>query len=108
MPAMAAPLAADKLEAWEAWVGELGGPRKAGFDDMNARHGLNEHRAYLQPTPDGSYLVLVMIEGPGAEDFLASAGQSDHEFDRWFIGSVADLHGIDPTGPLPPLAAQRL
>ena len=45
MPALAAPLAADKLDAWEAWVGELNGPRKAAFDDMNARHGLTEHRA---------------------------------------------------------------
>jgi hypothetical protein len=42
MPAMAAPLAAEKLDAWEAWVAELGGARKAEFEDMNARHGLTE------------------------------------------------------------------
>ena len=28
MPGMAIPLAADKLDAWEAWVAELNGPRK--------------------------------------------------------------------------------
>ena len=72
MPAMAAPLAADKLDAWESWVAELGGPRKAAFDDMNARHGLAEHRAYLQPTPDGNFLVLVVYEGPGSDGFLAN------------------------------------
>src|SRR6476646_6284831 len=107
MHAMAALGALLKLEAWEGWLAERGGARKAGLDDMNARLGLHEHRAFLQPLPDGSYLVLVMVEGPGADTFLASAGQSDHEFDRWFIASVSDLHGIDPTGPLPPLAAQR-
>ena len=42
MPGMVVPLAADKVGAWETWIGELGGPRKAEFEDMNARHGLTE------------------------------------------------------------------
>jgi hypothetical protein len=108
MPAMAVPLAAAKLDAWEGWVGELTGPRKAAFDDMNARHGLTEHRAYLQPTPDGNYLTLVIAEGPGANGFLPSIMQSDHEFDQWFAGSVVDLHQIDFNGPPPPMAERRL
>jgi hypothetical protein len=108
MPAMAAPLAADKLGAWEAWVADLSGPRKAGFEDMNARHGLTEHRAYLQPMPDGGFLAIVVTDGPGADTFLASVAASDHEFDGWFVGSVAGLHGIDPDGEMPPLAERRL
>jgi hypothetical protein len=82
MPAMAVPLAADKLGAWESWVGELKGPRKAAFDDMNDRLGLTEHRAYLQPTPDGNFLVVVVQEGPGSDRFTANVIASDHEFDR--------------------------
>lgn len=108
MPAMAAPLAADKVDAWEAWVAELNGPRKAAFDDMNTRHGITDHRAYLQPTPDGSFLVLVIHEGPGGEHFLANVASSDDEFDRWFMGSVADLHGMDPGGAPPPSAVRKL
>jgi hypothetical protein len=108
MAVMAAPLAADKLAAWEGWVAELSGPRKAEFDDMNDRHGLTAHQAYLQPTPDGSYLVLVVHEGPGGDGYLAGMASSDHEFDRWFIAQVADLHAIDPSGPLPPSAERRL
>ena len=108
MPGMLAPLAADKLEAWEAWVAELKGPRSAEFEDMNARHGLTEHRAYLQPMPDGSYGVLVITEGPGSDDFLANAMASEHEFDRWFAGSIAQLHGMDGSSPVPPLAERRL
>ena len=108
MPAMAAPLAADKLPAWESWVAELSGARKAEFDDMNARHGLTEHRAYLQPTPDGNYLVLAIHEGPGGDSFLPNLMQSDHEFDRWFAGAVADIHAIDTSAPLPPMAGRRL
>jgi hypothetical protein len=108
MPALAAPLAADKLDAWEAWSAELTGPRKAAFEDMNSRLGLEEHRAYLQPLPDGSFLVLVVAEGPGADSFLESVAASGHEFDQWFAGSVADLHGMDPGGETPPMAERKI
>ena len=108
MPALAVPLAAEKLGAWESWVEELKGPRKAGFDDMNARLRLTEHRAYLQPTPDGNFLVLVIQEGPGSDSFTTNLASSDHEFDRWFLETVADVHGIDPAGPLPPVPTRYL
>jgi hypothetical protein len=105
---MAVPLAADKLGAWESWVEELKGPRKAEFDDMNARLGLTEHRAYLQPTPDGNFLVVVVQEGPGSDSFAENVASSDHEFDRWFMQTVADVHGIDPAGPLPAVPTRYL
>ncbi len=47
-------------------------------------------------------------EGPGGDDFLANVMASDHEFDRWFLGSVAEIHGIDASGPKPPMAQRRL
>ncbi len=80
MAALAAPLAADKLDEWERWIAELTGPRKAELDDMNARHGLDEHRAYLQSQPDGS----------------------------WFAQSVAKLDGLEPGATPSPPAARRL
>ena len=108
MPALAAPLAADKLDAWEAWVAELNGPQKAAFEDLNARHGLTEHRAYLQPMPDGNFLVLAVHEGPGSDSFIPNVASSDHEFDRWFMGALGDIHGIDASGPMPPTATRKL
>jgi hypothetical protein len=108
MPAIAVPLAADKLDAWDAWIAELNGPRKAEFDEMNVRHGLTEHRAYLQPTPDGNFLVLAVHEGPGADSFLADQMSSDDEFDQWFMSALAEIHGIDASGPVPPMATRKL
>jgi len=75
---------------------------------MNARHGLTEHRAYLQPMPDGNFLVLAIHEGPGADSFLANVTSSGHEFDQWFAGTVADVHGMDTSGPMPPTATRKL
>jgi hypothetical protein len=75
---------------------------------MNARLGLTEHQAYLQPTPDGNFLVVVVQDGPDADRFTESLFASDNEFDRWFAENVADLHGIDPAGPLPPTPTRYL
>ena len=108
MPAIAVPLAADKLDAWDSWIADLNGPRKAAFDDMNARHGLTEHRAYLQPTPDGNFLVLAVHEGPGGDSFIANVASSDDEFDQWFMKALADIHAIDASGPMPPMATRKL
>jgi len=52
MGAFAAPILPAKLDAWEVWIAELNGPRKAEFDDMNTRYNVTGHRAWLQQTPD--------------------------------------------------------
>jgi hypothetical protein len=43
-----------------------------------------------------------------ARSFLANAASSDEEFDRWFMGSVAEVHGMDTSGPMPPMATRKL
>jgi len=34
--------------------------------------------------------------------------QSDHEFDQWFAKNVVELHEMDLSVPMPPMAARRL
>jgi len=100
---MAVPLPADKVDGWRAWADELNGPRKAEFDASNARHQLTGHHAWLQTNPDGSCLVIAVHDGPGADDYMGSMAHSDDAFDKWFMGSVADFHGMDlSAGPPPP------
>jgi hypothetical protein len=106
MGAFAVPIIPDKVEAWKAWVAEATGPRKAEFEDMNARYGLTDHRAWLQPTPDGHNMAVVLVDGPGADEFMPTLATSDNEFDAWFRAGISEVHGIDFSGPLPP-ATQR-
>ena len=106
--AMAAPIVPGKEDAWIDWVGQLTGARKAEFEAFNTRHQLTDHRAWLQKNPDGSSLVIVIAEGPGAETFMGEFATSDDEFDKWFKESVADIHGFDFNAPPPPPAERRL
>jgi hypothetical protein len=108
MGAFAAPILPGKMDAWEAWMAELTGPRRAAFDDMNERMALTGHRAWLQATPDGHHMVVVVIDGPGGDAFMGKLAASDNEFDAWFRGKVTEVHGIDFSGPLPPAPEQRL
>jgi hypothetical protein len=106
--AMAAPLVPGKEDTWAAFADQLTGARKAEFDDFNARHGLTDHRAWLQKNPDGSSVVIVVAEGPGAETLMSEFATSDNEFDKWFTAQVAEVHGFDFSAPPPPPAERRI
>ena len=108
MGAMAVPVAAEKLDQWHAWISELNGPKKAEFEASNARNGLTSHRAWLQKNPDGTHVVIALHEGPQADTYLQNLAASQDPFDHWFLGSLADAHGMDPAGPLPAPAKQYL
>jgi hypothetical protein len=94
MKAMAIPLPSDKVDAWQTWVRECQGPRREEFDDFNERMGLTLHRAWLAESPQG-YQVIVVVDGPGAEDYVQKMADSQEPFDRWFRENASELHEID-------------
>ena len=108
MGAIAVPIPPGKLEAWEAWMAEVNGTRKAEFDDMNQRFGITAHRAWLQQTPDGQHLVIAVHDGQGGDEFMGRLATSDNEFDKWFRGKIEEVHGMDFSAPPPPPAERRL
>ena len=108
MDAMAVPIRPGKLEAWKSWCGELTGARKAEFDDMNQRHGLTTHAAWHQANPDGSDLAVVVIDGPGASEFLGKVATSENEFDVWFRSSIENIHPMDFSAAPPPMPVRTL
>jgi hypothetical protein len=101
-----APVPADKVDAWKAWITECNGARSEGLKDMEQRHGLTRHAAWLAETPMGA-MVAVLQEGPGGDTFMKTLGESTHEFDKWFAGKIMEIHGLDvtapPPGPMPKL-----
>ena len=108
MDAFAVPIQQGKADEWRAWAGELTGARKEDFEALNERHGLTKHSAWLQENLDGSKLVIVVIDGPGAPTFLQSLADSDHEVDAWFKSKVEEIHPMDFSGPIPPPNPQYL
>ena len=98
------PILADKLDAWKSWASAFKGSKKDEFDDFNKRYGITRHEAWLVETPNGP-LAVVLHEGPGADTFMQKVVQSENSFDKSFIKSVAEFHGMDtnvpPPGPLP-------
>ena len=47
MPVILAPILEGKLQAWEDFARQLSGPK---FEDLNSRHGLTRHAAWLAET----------------------------------------------------------
>ena len=100
MAGLAVPLLPDKVDTWRSWAQELKESRRADFDDFNQRMGLTDHRAWLTQLPTGP-AVVVLHDGPGADQFMEKLSTSDHPFDKWFRDSISDCHGVDFSSPPP-------
>lgn len=99
--AFAVPIKPGKTDEWRRFVGEMGGNRAGEFAEMNKRHGLTRHAAWLQQTPMGD-MAIVIHEGPGAEEFMEKLAASEQPLETWMREQVADIHPIDLDDPPPP------
>jgi hypothetical protein len=97
--AMAVPIPTGKKEAWDEFLAEINGPRKAEFVDNRKKLGVRE-RTFHQPTPMGD-LVIITLEGEDPASALAKFGQGTDSFTKWFIDKVKEIHGVDLTAPPP-------
>jgi hypothetical protein len=95
-----APVKEGKLEEWKKWAKSFSGDQKKAFDDFNKKHGLTRHDAWLAETPNGP-VVVALHEGPGAETFMMNVAKSTDKFDIDFKEKLAELHGMDLSGPPP-------
>lgn len=95
MPAFSVPIVTNRENDFRRFIEGLTSTKQDEFRDFNSRYGLTVHRAWIESAPDGSYLAVVQLEGPGADTFLKKFPKSDHPFDRWFLEQVSSIHGID-------------
>ena len=104
MAIILAPILEGKLDTWkqfaEDWV------KSGEAKDFQQRHGITSTRVWLTETPSGP-AVIVLTEGPGADEYMMKVATSEHEADARFRAMVKDVHGMDltqpPPGPLPEL-----
>ena len=54
------PILPGKTDQWQAWADEInvGGPRRAEWEDHNKRYGITRQIASLQRTPHGDFTVV--------------------------------------------------
>ena len=107
MPLNLIPLVDGKLESWKQWANDLENGRAEEFKDFNSRYDLTRHSAWLAETPSG-YVVAVLHEGPGADNFMSELANSDHNFDIWFKQKVKEVHNLDFNEPPPGTPPQLL
>lgn len=96
--AIALPCLPGGSEKLKDIAAELSGPRRAEFDDFHRRAGLTAERWYLQQTPNGDLLNLV-LEGEPLQAIGVLAASSE-PFDVWFREQVKAVHGVDFAKPL--------
>lgn len=102
--AFVAPIAPDKRSQWNAFIGEITGPRRGEFNASRQRNGIHE-RTFLQETPLGD-LVIVTLEGENPMQAMGAFAHSDDDFTRWFVQQVQEIHGFDLRQP--PASPPRL
>jgi len=92
------PILPGKEDACRAWINELEGARKEGFDDMQRRSEITHETLTLVTTPMGSFM-LVWFEGNSIEKAFETVITGDDEFTRWHRAQLQDVTGLDLSQP---------
>jgi hypothetical protein len=104
--ALVAPVVPNKLGLLESMQEHI----RTHFGDYVAsrrRAGVSLERVYLITTPMGAFITNY-TEGRNVGAAMQSFLTSDTSFDKWFISSLSELHGIDFTQPPPAFPEQIL
>jgi hypothetical protein len=72
------------------WRGE----RASQHRQSRARHGIAREAAWIQATPAGD-VVIVLLESDDLAASLFGIATSNEPFDAWFRAHVKTVHGVD-------------
>ncbi len=93
--AFAAPLLPGKTEADIAAMASVtSGERRADHEASRRRAGIARESAWLQRTPEGD-VVVVLIEADDVAAAMGTIATSTEPFDVWFREHIKDAHGMD-------------
>lgn len=80
----------DRSEMLACWQGERAAQHRA----SRARHGITREASWIQPTPAGD-AVVVLLESSDLAKSLFGMATSNEPFDAWFRAHVKTVHGVD-------------
>ena len=95
------PVVAGGEDDARAFAEEAGVSQRHHYDSLMAASGTTRVTWTLQQTPAGSFIVVWFeADDPGAIFEILATGEGDDA--AWMRGRVADVTGLDMTGPAPP------
>ena len=98
--AMAFPILPGKTEQLKHFIQEMAGPRRSEYEASRKRVGLTREVTSLQQTPQGDMLI-VYYEVQDIQRMFEAMAMSQEPFDIWFLENVKEIHGVDPSQPMP-------
>lgn len=90
MPLLPDTTESERDEMLACWHGE----RAAAHRASRARHGITREASWIQATPTGD-LVVVLLEADDLAASLFGMATSGDAFDVWFRAHVERVHGVD-------------
>jgi hypothetical protein len=90
LPLLPGTTDAERDEMLACWRGD----RSAAHRASRARHGITREATWIETTPAGD-LVVVLLEGDDLAASLYGIATSDDPFDAWFRAHVQLVHGVD-------------
>jgi hypothetical protein len=97
----AVPVLPGKTEAVRRLSAEVSGPRRKEMEEFQHRVGITKQDVWLQKTPNGD-MSVVNLEADDPDRMFRELAGSAKPFDRWYAKQLQEIHGIDPSQPLPP------
>ena len=94
------PILPGKTEAVKRLSAETSGPRRSEMEEFQRRVGITKQEIWLQQTPNGD-MAIVNLETNDVGRLFQELASSDKPFDRWYVQQLKEIHGIDPSQPLP-------
>ena len=84
------PIRPGRSADFRALVAEVMGPRRGEWAESHRRRGVTRQVMFLAPV-EGREVAMVFSESPDAEQAFGSIAGSDHPFDRWLAGRMAEI-----------------
>ncbi len=89
LPLLPGKTGADRAAMLSCWRGD----RRDDHAASRRRQGVTRESVWIQSTPAGD-VVVVLMEADDLSSALRSVATSSDPFDEWFRHHVADVHGV--------------